>query len=119
MDPTWAKDFPKPVSIHVEHAPEWEGRDSLHAFLYWHGSSKNLRRVLRFVRGKPRRDVLTLQFDQSQVVDARIDTRARTVTFLCPGDEDPAPMTLGYDEVVALFEPYVEQGGVPGRAPDD
>ncbi|WP_445256260.1 hypothetical protein [Nocardioides aurantiacus] len=121
MDPMWGKHVPKPVSVHVHEAPAWSEQDSLHSFLFWHGSPRNLRRVLKFLRGKARRNVTTLQFDQSQVMAARIDTRARSVTFLSPryDDDDLEPMTLGYEEVVALFEGYVAQGGVPGRMPDD
>ena len=114
----WAKHVPKPVSVHAEHAPDWVGQHPFTDFLYSHGSRRNLRRILKFIHGKPRRDSTELIFMQADLVRARVNTTAQRVAFFYrdDGDDDDNTETvLTYDELVEILERHIESDGFPGR----
>lgn len=105
----------KPPQVDEQHAPDWVGKDALKDFLYWHGTPRNLKRILKFVHGKSRRDTTEIAFWGIDMVRALIDNRSRHVTFFDPRDENFPESVLGFDELADMFDGYIKLGGFPER----
>ena len=106
-----------PPRLYFYKAPSWAEKDALNTFLYWHGTRKNLRRILKFVSGKPRREVNEIKFMEADFARARIDSRTRQVTFFSPDEETLPKSVVDFDELTDRFEGYIQLDGFPDRSP--